>query len=80
VAQSYLATVWDELKANHAIADSFGDYLDTEVSGVGGGTPPTTGEIADAVWDETQSGHVGAGSMGSQVNKIKKDTNLIKAG
>lgn len=29
-----------------------------------GGTPPTVGEIADAVWDEATSGHSTAGSTG----------------
>lgn len=30
----------------------------------GGGTPPTAGQIADAVWDEAQADHVGAGTFG----------------
>ena len=31
-------------------------------------TPPTTGAIADAVWDETLSGHAGAGSAGAALS------------
>jgi len=31
------AQVWDSLKADHITPDTFGDYLDTEVSGSGGG-------------------------------------------
>jgi hypothetical protein len=76
--------VWDELKAGHAVADSFGDYLDTEVSGVGGGTPPTAGEIADAVWDEAAADHVGAGSFGQQcgtdIDAILVDTGTTLQG
>jgi len=47
--------VWDELKASHVIPDSFGDYLDTEVSGVGGGTPAT---VAAAVWNSLKASYV----------------------
>jgi hypothetical protein len=32
LAQNIPANVWDELKANHTIPNSFGDYLDTKVS------------------------------------------------
>jgi hypothetical protein len=34
----------------------------------GGGTPPTVGQIADAVWDEALAGHLGAGSTGEALN------------
>lgn len=33
-----------------------------------GSTAPTAGAIADAVWDETLSGHLGAGSTGEALN------------
>lgn len=33
-----------------------------------GGSAPTVGEIADAVWDETLADHLGAGSTGSGLN------------
>lgn len=39
--------VWDELQSGHVTAGTFGKYLDTEVSGVGGGTAAA---IAAAVW------------------------------
>ena len=55
--------VWDELKAGHAIADSFGDYLDTAVSGVGGGSLTEEG-IADAVWNEDVTAHENALTAG----------------
>jgi hypothetical protein len=32
-----------------------------------GGSAPTVGEIADAVWDETSTGHVDAGKAGAQL-------------
>ena len=31
--------IWDETQAGHTTASTFGKFLDTEVSGVGGGTP-----------------------------------------
>jgi hypothetical protein len=42
-----------------------------------GGSAPTVGEIADAVWDEAQADHVGAGSFGvvaSEIADILEDT------
>lgn len=40
---------------------------------------PTAGDIADAVWDELEAGHVLAGSFGEEVTKQGKklDRNLI---
>lgn len=46
-AAAIAAAVWDELKSGHTTAGTFGKYLDTEVSGVGGGTAAA---IALAVW------------------------------
>jgi len=43
--------VWDETKSGHTTSDTFGDYLDTKVSTIGGGSITISG-IADAVWDE----------------------------
>jgi hypothetical protein len=63
--------VWDETQPGHTTVGTFGKYLDTEVSGVGGGTPPTVGEIADAVWDEATSGHKVAGTFGKLIQFIK---------
>jgi hypothetical protein len=31
-------------------------------------SPPTAGQVADAVWDEVRSGHVTAGTFGEKVN------------
>lgn len=44
--------------------------LDTQLDAIlaasgGGGTPPTVGAIADAVWDELLAGHATGGSAGS---------------
>jgi hypothetical protein len=55
--------VWDEAQSGHTTAGTFGKYLDTEVSGVGGGSLTEAG-IADAVWDEARSGHTTAGTFG----------------
>ena len=55
--------VWNEAYSQHTTAGTFGKYLDTEVSGVGGGSLTEAG-IADAVWDEARSGHTTAGTFG----------------
>uniref|UniRef100_A0A6M3IZH8 Uncharacterized protein n=1 Tax=viral metagenome TaxID=1070528 RepID=A0A6M3IZH8_9ZZZZ len=57
--------VWDEAQSGHVSAGTFGKYLDTEVSGVGGGTAAA---IADAVWDEVQADHTAAGTTGESLN------------
>lgn len=53
--------VWDEAQSGHTTAGTFGKYLDTEVSGVGGGS---AADIADAVWDEDITGHENANTAG----------------
>ena len=43
----------------------------------GGGTPPSAADIADAVWEEAQADHVGAGTFGvtaSEIADILTDT------
>ena len=55
--------VWDEAQSGHTTVGTFGKYLDTEVSGVGGSSL-TLADIADAVWDEAISGHAASGSTG----------------
>jgi hypothetical protein len=74
-AQAAIAdAVWDEAKAGHTTADTYGEYLDATVSGVSGGAGDTTvsptaiAAIADAVWDETGSDHTSAGSFGGRLN------------
>lgn len=71
--------VWDELQSGHTTAGTFGNYAgslpdilaDTnelqtdDVPGlIAALTIPSAGTIADAVWDEAQSGHVTAGTFG----------------
>lgn len=52
-AASVADAVWDELKADHAVADSFGDYLDDEITSRGSQTSvddlPTNAELATAL-------------------------------
>ena len=38
-----------------------------ELAPTGGGTPPTVGQIADAVWDESSAAHVTAGTTGQKL-------------
>jgi hypothetical protein len=66
--------IWDEPKAGHTTADTYGEFLDATVSGVSGGAGDTTvsptaiAAIADAVWDETGADHTSAGSFGGRLN------------
>jgi len=71
--------VWDEVQSGHVTAGTFGLYLDTEVSGVGGGTPPTAAAIADAVLDELTAGHTTAGSLSKAIIDILADTNELQS-
>jgi hypothetical protein len=66
--------VWDEAQAGHVTAGTFGLYLDTEVSGVGGGSL-TAADIADAVWDEVRSGHTTSGTFGQGVASVMGNVN-----
>jgi hypothetical protein len=61
--------VWDELKAGHVGAGSFGEEvqlhaLSSEIAAL---NDPSAADNADAVWDELKAGHVGAGSFGEEV-------------
>lgn len=62
------SAVWDELKSNHTVVDSFGDYLDAKVSDVA--SPPSAASIADAVWEEDVADHASAGTFGKRVDDI----------
>lgn len=51
-------------------------------SGLAGLNDPTAAAIADAVWDEAQSGHVGAGTFGeiaSEIASILGDTDELQS-
>lgn len=62
--------VWDEAQSGHTTAGTFGKYLDTEVSGVGGGSLTEAG-IADAVWEEALADHSGtAGSTAEALSNV----------
>ena len=64
-----------------SIADETGDTVATlsaqfageTADSVGFETAPSTADIADAVWDEAQSGHVGAGSFGKYLDAQVSD-------
>ena len=61
------SAVWDAAKADHTTADTYGAYLDTIVSTIGGGSL-TVDAIVDGVWDELQAGHVVVGSFGEYLD------------
>lgn len=65
--------IWDEPKAGHATANTYGVYLDAAVSGVSTGGV-SAADIADAVLDEAMAGHVTAGTLGKAVADILVDT------
>ena len=54
--------VWDEAQSGHTSAGTFGKYLDTEVSGVGGG-----GLTAADIWDYATASATTVGSMGKLI-------------
>jgi len=58
--------IWDEVQTGHVTANSFGKYLDAQVS-TGGST---AAEIADAVWNETSSEHLTAGTTGKKLSEM----------
>jgi hypothetical protein len=41
-------------------------------------TPPTAGQIADAVWDEAYSGHTTAGTFGKLMDTLRKSNTVIE--
>lgn len=45
--------VWDEAQSGHTTPNTFGDFLDSEVSGAGGSGGATASEIADEVQTRT---------------------------
>ena len=45
-------------------------------TGGGGGSAPTAGEIADAVWDEALAGHAGGGSAGAILSARASQTSV----
>lgn len=64
IAQDIPSNVWEEVRANHTTAGTFGEYVNTSIN---------TGAIADAVWDEAQSGHTTAGTFGSYLDSKVSD-------
>jgi hypothetical protein len=56
--------VWDEPQAGHTTVDTFGYFLDSQVSAAGGGSAPTAQEIVDAWGNQDQSVYVTAGTLG----------------
>ncbi|HEY4723583.1 MAG TPA: hypothetical protein VII92_17140, partial [Anaerolineae bacterium] len=66
------------MKAAHAVADSFGDYLDDEITSRA--TPadvPSAVTIAGAVLDEDMTAHQAQGSLGQAIGDPVADTNTI---
>ena len=61
--------VWDEPRASHGAAGSFGAQLDAAVSSRLSGqaytAPPSVATIAAAVWDEPRAAHGASGSFGA---------------
>lgn len=74
--------IWDALKSAHVVANSFGDFLDIEISSrsdfdetadpvelldSGGAAGTSADELVDDIWNEDATGHQGAGSFGETV-------------
>jgi hypothetical protein len=70
--------VWDELKSAHTTADSFGDYLDDEItSRATAADVPSAAAIADAVLDEDMTAHQTQGSLGQAIGDPVADADTI---
>lgn len=77
--------IWDETQSGHATAGTFGKFLDEAISGIDdnpwdnvtrtltsfGFSVDLSAEAVDAIWDETQSGHVTAGTFGKYLDEAK---------
>ncbi|MHA2067291.1 MAG: hypothetical protein ACXABY_23230 [Candidatus Thorarchaeota archaeon] len=63
--------IWDALKSAHVVANSFGDFLDIEVSSKAdaGSAMTLTAAAVDLIWDETMAGHVTADTAGLVMNE-----------
>jgi hypothetical protein len=73
------ATALAEIKTSGAGSGTYDSTTDSleAIAGAGGGGAPTAAQVADAVWDETQSTHTTAGSFGeiaTEVAAILTDT------
>jgi hypothetical protein len=70
--------VWDELKSGHTTPDTFGDYLDDEItSRATAADVPTAAVVADAVWDEDATAHQTQGTFGQAIGDPGADTDTI---
>lgn len=66
--------VWDEPKVGHAVADTFGAFLDQSISSTTTGGV-TADAIADAVWSEVYSAHTGV--TGSAAEALSEAASVI---
>lgn len=66
--------VWDELQAGHVLAGSFGLYLDTEVSGIAGGSGLTAQQTRDAMKLAPTVGAPAAESLDEKLDNVELDT------
>jgi len=70
--------VWDEAKADHVAAGSFGEESQSHATSaeISALNDPTAAAIADQVWDEPKSGHTGSGSFGEEVQSHSTSTEV----
>ena len=77
---SIVDKVWDEPKAGHTTADTYGAYLDQSISSTTTGGV-TADAIADAVWTEVLSAHTGvAGGAAEALDAASSGGGLDAAG
>jgi hypothetical protein len=70
--------IWDEPKAGHVTAGTYGLYLDAAVSGVSTGGLSLQ-DITDAVWDEPNAAHTDIGSMAALLANTSTDSDAIRS-
>lgn len=75
-ASAVANAVWDEAKAGHVGAGSFGEEVQAHALSA---DIPSAASIADAVWDEAKSGHVDSGSFGEEIQAHALSSELFTA-
>jgi hypothetical protein len=67
--------VWDEPKASHTTADTYGEYLDATISAITAGdttvSATAAAAIAAEVWGSTRAAHATAGTFGEGVASVQ---------
>jgi hypothetical protein len=70
--------IWDEPKAGHVTAGTYGVYLDSAVSGVSTGGLSVS-DIVDGILDEPVAAHIVTGSVGATLSETNTEVGQVKS-